>query len=119
MIDPLDHYSTDPEVVAIPVYERHPITRSIALTFFPGIRSLTLRRPPPGVTSAALFLSSPESYVREVRTVAERQPGRPGDSGPSASPHPATPGRRALAAALEGAWPGTPAAPALPPGGGR
>jgi len=35
VIDPLDHYSTDPEVVAVPVYERHPITRSIALTFFP------------------------------------------------------------------------------------
>src|SRR3984893_17212470 len=37
VIDPLDHYSTDPEVVAVPVYERHPITRSVALTFFPGI----------------------------------------------------------------------------------
>lgn len=110
VIDPLDHYSTDPEVVAIPVYERHPITRSIALTFFPGIRPLTLRPPPAGVTSAPLFLSSPESYVREVRTVAERQSDRPGDSGPSAPARPTSPGRRTLAAALEGAWPGTPAA---------
>src|SRR5215475_12345607 len=42
VIDPLDHYSTDPETVAIPVYELHPITRNIGLTFFPGIRSLKL-----------------------------------------------------------------------------
>ena len=45
--------------MAVPVYEPHPITRDIALTFFPGIRSLTLLPPPPGVTSTPLFLSSP------------------------------------------------------------
>jgi len=89
VIDPLDHYSTDPEVVAVPVYERHPITRSVALTFFPGIRSLTLLPPPPGVTSGPLFLSSPQSYTRAVPTVAERQPGRDN-----------------VAAALDGTWPG-------------
>src|SRR6266436_201774 len=76
VIDPLDHYSTDPEVVAVPVYERHPITRNVALTFFPGIRSLTLLPPPPGVTSGPLFLSSPQSYTRAVQPVAQRQPGR-------------------------------------------
>ena len=54
VINPLDHYSTNPEVVAVPVYERHPITRNVALTFFPGIRSLTLLPPPPGVTSGPL-----------------------------------------------------------------
>jgi hypothetical protein len=59
VIDPLDHYSTDPEVVAIPVYEPHAITRKLALAFFPGIRSLTLRPPPAGVTSAPLFRGSP------------------------------------------------------------
>src|SRR6185503_17084458 len=68
VIDPLDHYSTDPEVVAVPVYERHPITRNIALTFFPGIRSLTLLPPPPGVASVPLFLSSSQSYTRAVTT---------------------------------------------------
>ncbi len=104
MIDPLDHYSTDPEVVAVPVYERHPITRNVALTFFPGIRSLTLLPPPPGVTSAPLFLSSPQSYARAVQAVAERQPGRD-SAAPSAVPA-GTAGRRTLAAALEGAWPG-------------
>ncbi len=104
VIDPLDHYSTDPEVVAVPVYERHPITRNVALTFFPGIRSLTLLPPPPGVTSGPLFLSSPQSYTRAVQPVAQRQPGRE-----STVPSPETtdrPGRRTLAAALEGTWPG-------------
>ncbi len=101
VIDPLDHYSTDPEMVAVPVYEPHAITRNIALTFFPGIRSLTLLPPPPGVTSAPLFLQQPESYTREVQTVAQRQPDREVAAAPSA----ATPGRRTLAAALEGIWP--------------
>jgi gliding motility-associatede transport system auxiliary component len=101
VIDPLDHYSTDPEMVAVPVYEPHAITRNIALTFFPGIRSLTLLPPPPGVTSAPLFRSSPESYTREVQTVAQRQPDREVTAAPSA----AAPGRRTLAAALEGIWP--------------
>jgi ABC-type uncharacterized transport system involved in gliding motility auxiliary subunit len=104
VIDPLDHYSTDPEVVAVPVYERHPITRNVALTFFPGIRSLTLLPPPPGVTSAPLFLSSPQSYVRTVQEVAERQPGRESAAAPAVSA--GTAGRRTLAAALEGTWPG-------------
>ena len=105
VIDPLDHYSTDPEVVAVPVYERHPITRNIALTFFPGVRSMTLRPPPPGVISAALFLSSTESYARAVAPVAERQPGTEAVVPASAQ---SRPGRRSLGAALEGAWPGAP-----------
>ena len=78
VIDPLDHYSTDPEVVAVPVYERHPITRNIALSFFPGVRSLTVLPPPAGVTSVPLFLSSPQSYAREVHEVEGRRPGRDG-----------------------------------------
>ena len=106
VIDPLDHYSTDPEVVAVPVYERHPITRNIALTFFPGVRSMTLLPPPSGVSSAALFLSSTESYARAVTPVAERQPGK---DAVAPAPVPSRPGRRSLGAALEGRWPGAPA----------
>jgi hypothetical protein len=111
VIDPLDHYSTDPEVVAVPVYERHPITRSVALTFFPGIRALTLLPPPAGVTGGPLFLSSPQSYTRPVQPVAQRQPGRE-----STVPAPGAadrPGRRTLGVALEGTWPG--AAPGSKP----
>jgi hypothetical protein len=104
VIDPLDHYSTDPEVVAVPVYEQHPITQGLALSFFPGVRALTLAAPPAGVTSASLFRSSPESYTRSVEAVSDRQPGETAAAAPRvAAPTPA--GRRTLAAALEGTWP--------------
>jgi hypothetical protein len=112
VIDPLDHYSTDPEVVAVPVYEQHPITRGIALTFFPGVRSLTLRPPPPGVTSAPLFRSSTDSYTRQVQAVSERQPGGEVEAARSTA-GPGGAGRRILGAAVEGTWPG--AAPAAKP----
>jgi hypothetical protein len=101
VIDPLDHYSTDPEVVAIPVYEDHPVTRQLALTFFPGIRSITLTGPPPGVTLAPLFRSSVQSYTRFVRPAAEREAT---DRVPanSASVRSA---RHVLATTAEGVWP--------------
>ena len=104
VVDPLDHYSTDPEVVAIPVYEDHPITRQLALAFFPGIRSLTLTAPPRGVTVAPLFRSSVESYTRAIRPIVDRDVG----DGAPASPGPTRAGRRVLAAAAEGAWPESP-----------
>jgi hypothetical protein len=112
VIDSLDHYSTDPEIVAVPVYEAHPITRGIALTFFPGVRSIRVGPAPPGVAIAQLFLSSTQSYTREVQPVSERRP----DPGPVPAERPAAPspaGRRVLGAAIEGAWPG--AAPPAPP----
>ena len=105
VIDPLDHYSTDHEVVAIPVYEPHPITRNLALTFFPGVRSITLNPAPAGVTTMPLFRSSTDSYTRPVQTVSGRQPG--GDVGRPTTPAVSTrPGRRILGAAIEGTWPG-------------
>ena len=103
VVDPLDHYSTDPEVVAIPVYEAHPITRQVALSFFPGIRSIRLLAPPRGVTLAPLFRSSAQSYTRAVQPVAERQP----DGGGPPTPPAAGKGRHVLAAAAEGTWPGS------------
>ncbi len=107
VVDPLDHYSTDPEVVAIPVYEPHPITRGIALSFFPGVRSLTLGSPPPGVTAQTLFASSPQSFTQPVKVVSDLASDR-SDGARAASK---TPGRRALAVAFEGTWPGRPPGP--------
>jgi len=105
VVDPLDHYSTDLESVAVPIYEPHPITDRIALTFYPGIRAITLLPAPPGVTVTPLFLSSKESYARPVQPVEERQPVRePAAAASGAS----TPGRRILAVAVEGTWPETP-----------
>lgn len=114
VVDPLDHYSTDLESVAVPVYDPHPITNRIALTFYPGIRPITLLPPPPGVTVMPLFESSKESYVRPVQPVEERQPVREPAVAASATSAPAaTPGRRILAVAVEGIW------PEAPPGSGQ
>jgi len=105
VVDPLDHYSTDLESVAVPIYEPHPITDQIALTFYPGIRPITLLPAPPGVTVTPLFLSSKESYARVVQPVEERQPVREPAAAASGT---STPGRRILAVAVEGTWPETP-----------
>ena len=42
VVDPLSHYHRDAEMVAVTGYDPHPITRTLSLTFFPGIRPLTL-----------------------------------------------------------------------------
>ncbi len=105
VVDPLDHYSTDLETVAVPVYEPHPITDRIALTFYPGIRPITLLPPPPGLTVTPLFVSSKESYVRPVQPVEERRFAREPAVAASAA---STPRRRILAVAVEGTWPEAP-----------
>ena len=114
VIDPLDHYSTDPESVAVPVYEPHSITDRIALTFYSGIRPLTLLPPPPGVTVAPLFRSSKESYARAVPPVEERQPVREPPADAAATARASTPGRRLLGVAVEGRWPDAPASAGVP-----
>jgi hypothetical protein len=97
IVDPLDHYSTDHETVAVPVYEPHPVTTRVALTFYPGVRPLTLLSPPPpGVRVTPLVLSSKESFTRAVTPVGARTVPA------SASPAQTRTGRHVLAAAVEG-----------------
>jgi hypothetical protein len=69
VVDPLSHYSTDAEMVAVAAYEQHPISHNISMTFFPGIRPLQPVAPAQGVKSAPLLLSSRDSYVRNVQSV--------------------------------------------------
>jgi hypothetical protein len=91
--DPLDHYFTDPQMVAVTRYAPHPVTRGLALSFYPGVRPLTLSPPPAGVTLTPLFHSSTESSVQ--------RPGRrEADAGGSRLRGP-----QALAVAAEGRWP--------------
>ncbi|MBI3628023.1 MAG: Gldg family protein [Candidatus Rokubacteria bacterium] len=106
VVDPLDHYSTDPEMVAVPVYETHPITRNISLTFYPGVRALTLAAPPAGVTVTPLFQSSKDSYAKRVEPVEQHRLGREPAAPPAAT---GKTGPRLLAVAAEGRWPGAPA----------
>jgi len=106
VIDPLDHYGTDPEFVAVPSYTAHPITEGIALTFFPGARPLYVGLPPASITLFPLFGSSKDSSARPLDraradgaeakpTLAAADPGAP-DQGP---------GPQILALALTGQWP--------------
>jgi ABC-type uncharacterized transport system len=99
VVDPLDHYSTDHETVAVPVYEPHPITARVALTFYPGVRPITLVPDVPRVTVTPLVRSSRESYTRAVTPVEAREPVR--DSPPVST---SGKGPRVLAAAIEGTF---------------
>ena len=70
IVDPLEHYFTDEQMVAITRYAAHPATRGLALAFFPGARPLEPIAAP-GVTATALFSSSPASRLRSAPGRAE------------------------------------------------
>ncbi|MBI4638008.1 MAG: GldG family protein [Candidatus Rokubacteria bacterium] len=95
VVDPLDHYFTDEQMVAVARYATHPITRGAALSFYPGVRPLEAV-PTPGVTAMPLFASSAESYVRPAGAAARAGAARAGR------------GPRSLAVAAEGTLPGVP-----------
>jgi hypothetical protein len=99
VVDPLNHYGTDPEQAAVPYYPPHPITEEIALTVFPGARPIRLLGPVAGLTAAELVATSKDSYVRQLHPT-----GTAGDAA-------AAPGPRLLAAAVKGTWPGAGRAP--------
>lgn len=90
VVDPLSHYQTDPEMVAVTGYDPHPITRTVSLTFFPGIRPLTLTEPAPGVAVTPILQSSRDSYTRQVEPASARPIEGPlaGPSSGSASEEP-------------------------------
>jgi gliding motility-associatede transport system auxiliary component len=105
IVDPTDHYSTDAEILAVPVYEPHPITDRLALTFYPGARPLELRPPAAGLIVRPLFTSSRDSYTRPVVRVPQHDPlPRPASSS-STSPSTRQTDRRVVGAAIEGRWP--------------
>ena len=69
VIDPLSHYQSDPEIVAVTGYDQHPITRLISLTLYPGVRPLSILAVPENLRVAPLLLSSRDSYSRPVEPV--------------------------------------------------
>lgn len=116
VVDPLSHYATDAEMVAITSYVASPITRHLSMSFFPGARPLIETMPTPGLVRTPLFSSSRDSYVREVGAVRTDAPDpSPRTSIESDPPArmPAEPGPRLLAAAIEGRL--AEAAPDSPP----
>jgi ABC-2 type transport system permease protein len=99
VVDPTNHYGTDPEQAAVPFYAPHPITMDIALTVFPGARPIRLLQPVDGITAAPLVATSKDSYVRPLNPTA------------TVSASTAATGPQLLAAALTGNWPGNGQAP--------
>jgi ABC-type uncharacterized transport system len=66
IVDPVEHYFTDEQMIAITRYASHPVTRAQALSFYPGARPVE-PVPRDGVRAVALFASSARSYVVQDR----------------------------------------------------
>jgi len=96
VVDPLSHYSTDAEMVAVAAYDPHPITKNASMSFYPGMRPLLAVEPAAGVHVVPLLTSSRDSYVRKVEPVAIRSAGE--ESGRDAPKH----GPQLMAIAAEG-----------------
>lgn len=73
VVDPLSHYSTDSEMVAVTAYQPGPLTAGLSMTFYPGVRPIVPVPPATGVTVSALFASSRDSYTREVAPAGVRE----------------------------------------------
>jgi hypothetical protein len=101
IIDPLNHFRTDPDKVAVPYYPPHPITARLALTVFAQARPIRFSQPPSAVRATVLAASSKDSYLRPPSAAG-------GINVAAAGPVPAEVehGAQALAVALEGAFPG-------------
>jgi ABC-type uncharacterized transport system len=103
VIDPLNHFRTDPDKVAVPYYPPHPITERVALTVFPQVRPIEVAPPPAGVTARILAASSGDSYRRPVTSSGSGELAAAEEAAPAANDR----GAQTLAVAVEGVWPGT------------
>ena len=103
VVDPLSHYSSDSEMVAVTGYETSPITRNLSMTFFPGARPLAAQAPAEGVRLSPLFASSRDSYTRPVLAAGAGAAGAASKPGTTAA---VRNGPRLLAVSAEGRLPG-------------
>jgi hypothetical protein len=101
VIDPLNHFRTDPDKVAIPYYPPHAITRRLALTVFPQARPIHIGQPPAAVSASVLAASSQDSYRKPPSAAGGLTVALEGPETPNADR-----GAQALAVVLEGVWPG-------------
>jgi hypothetical protein len=101
IIDPLNHFRTDSDKVAVPYYPPHPITARLALTVFAQARPIRLSQMPAAVSATVLAASSQDSYLRPSSAAGDITVAA-GGSAPGEVEHGAQP----LAVALEGAFPG-------------
>lgn len=101
IIDPLNHFRTDPDKVAVPYYPPHPITARLALTVFAQARPIRVAEPPTSVRISVLATSSQDAYLRPPSSAG----GITVATGASAAPDGGR-GAHPLAVALEGSFPG-------------
>jgi ABC-type uncharacterized transport system involved in gliding motility auxiliary subunit len=71
IVDPISHYFTDEQMIAVTHYVEHPVTRGLALSFYPGVRPLQPVAVP-NVATLALMASSASSYIIADRLDLER-----------------------------------------------
>jgi hypothetical protein len=102
VVDPLSHYHRDAEMVAVTGYDPHPITRTLSLTFFPGIRPLALTQPASGVEVMPILQSSRDSYTRPVQSADARTVESSAAPAPQVAPQVADVRPRVLGIAAEG-----------------
>jgi ABC-type uncharacterized transport system len=103
VIDPLNHFRTDPDKVAVPYYPPHPITRRLALTVFPQVRPIHVLQPPAEVNTSVLAASSQDSYRRPTSAAGGITIAANAQAAPNVER-----GAQALAVAVEGVWPAAP-----------
>jgi hypothetical protein len=71
VVDPLEHYFTDQQMIAVTKYARHPVTQGLALSIYPGARpvaSIAADR----VATTVLFTSSAQAYLIADRAGIEQ-----------------------------------------------
>ena len=64
VIDPVNHYGTEEDKIAVPYYPPNPITDQIAMTVFAQARPVRILDPRDGITATPLFASSDNSWLR-------------------------------------------------------
>jgi hypothetical protein len=101
VIDPLNHFRTDPDKVAVPYYPPHPITERVALTVFPQVRPIDVAAAPAGVAVSILAASSGDAYRRPVTSTGSGELAA-AEEGASAGQDK---GAQNLAVAVIGLWP--------------
>ena len=77
VVDPADHYFTDEQMIAVTHYARHPITRALALSIYPGARPVEAI-PTPRAAATVLFSASAQSYrIQDRLRASDEAPGAP------------------------------------------
>ena len=72
VVDPTDHYFTDEQMIAVTRYARHPITRALALSIYPGARPVAAI-PAAQASATVLFSTSAQAYRITDRLRAQEE----------------------------------------------